>query len=181
MQSCVAISFALDKTPRSVSTAHDSWTRDHIQELSSSRGDHPSSNTCPFLPTRLRRPFLTGSSFPFKITDKVHSLHPDNATTSSSQIDNGPSSSPKGKAMLLCSNNKGCWYCASDKSLSSGQIDTILSSRLNDQVIMASPDVKEPTLDVIDKNCCTSMKTCYRRFSGAFTASGPRLRSERHA
>ena len=47
--------------------------------------------------------------------------------------------------------------------------------------MVACLQVKEPTLDVINKNFPTSMKTSYRRFSGAFTANGPQLQSERLA
>ena len=83
--------------------------------------------------------------------------------------------------LLPCSNNKASLRGPSVKSPSSGQTESILSSSRNGKVTVACPDVKEPTLDVIDKNCSIFMKTSYRRFSGAFTASGPRLRSERHA
>ena len=83
--------------------------------------------------------------------------------------------------MLFCSNNKGCWCCASDKSPSSGQIDTILSLRRNGKVMEASPDIKEPTFDVINKNCSTSKKTSGRCFSGTFFAAGPQLQAKQHA
>ena len=83
--------------------------------------------------------------------------------------------------MLPCPNNKVSLPGASDKSPSSGQIDTILSSCRNWKVMVASPDVKAPVPNVNNKHCSTFIQTSYRRFSGTFTASGPRLWSEQHA